>query len=715
MLHAESEWVLTCLEVDIGDIAFLDSENCDPATSTTVDNDSFSQRDIPQPLPPPSSKRGLACSEDLSIIFTTYGSYLEKRLATVTSTTPARDLILKGQMKQANATARRLQAIGMPDMDICVLLALLTEETMHNTDRDRDLSDADRDSDMINTASEYVIVAVKMWRLVSYCKLLAMMYCSHDKLVVADLSKIDTNQNSLNVFEFDSIEDVLTKHDLKCTHWKMDHDTGELFIQQMSPFDAVGKFIRRLTCIAEVPFSYIQGMSFLSTNGGFMCDPWVLEPSLSTDSPSFHRALALQVTEYIKLFFLQGYLRRAQSKDLVKNVVPSHVLSPSFIPGTLDRIHVLSKGQNLNHILVPIEILRDYCDRSVMTKKGKQIAEMNQKKTCPSHTPIAKDKQTLKAKAKRNNRVTMSTTDAIHQDHQPTEIEYTHAQITLRFWTAYRQEGVAQTSFFENAMEERLRQAQGDKKANSHSGRNEGCTTAAGGVGGRRTTTNRRGKWDGKTFQHYKADNDDQDQGSSNISKDTDAESTISTVPQSSTEEAREILVQKLKDSSVLDLLSLDKSFQGFNDILNAAVSDDKIGVPSTFSDTIGVLMNPIKTHDLRGTVQVALEYEPKLHHPVQNKVCVWAFAHHRPYTIHELEKLINKQDIPFHVDSDKMPREGALSQHYPTHYELRRRIEMSVLLQYSVCIPALSICVSVCLLACLSVSHQLYLFDLWY
>jgi hypothetical protein len=657
MLRAESEWVLACLEVDPDDIAFLNSDSTNNTTkdasstataeSTAKDNDLESQRLIPQPLPPLSTKKGLDCSEDLSEMFQAYGSWMTSRHDNLT----AADGIQVGHMKRAQDTSKRLQNIGMPDMDICVLLSLLVEETKHNTD----LADSKSDTGMMNTTAEKVTIAVKMWRLVAYCKLMAMVYCSHDKLIVADLSKTERSQNSVNVFEFDGIEDVLAKHDLKCTQWKMDSETGELNIQQMSPFDAVGNFIRRLTCIAEVPFSYLQGMSFLSTNGGFMCDPWVLEPSLSTDSPSFYAALALQLTEYIKLFLLQGYLRRAQSNHLLKNYIPSHVLSPQFVPGTLDRLHTLCKGNNLNHMRVPIEILRDYCARSVLSKK------------------VAKKGPKAPAKSSRN-RVTMTTKNVLHTQNK-TEVEYTNAQITLRFWSAYRREGIAQTSFYQYAMEKRLHHNQKGRDSKTNRNNNEGKRNFVNG-----------GKREGSGLRGSSGLRGEDSQANLDLVQTVMAAS--ETQQQSKHETTAAARVEKIKDNSVFDLLSLELSCAGFTDIIDSAVSDeqDTQGVPTAFVDTIGVLMNPLNDVDKRGTVQVALEYEAKLHHPLQKSVCLWAFAHHQPYTLTEVEQLINKQLIPFHVEEGGDKRgNGTLSKHYPTHYELRRRIEMSMLLQYSV------------------------------
>ena len=649
MLHAESEWVLACLEVDPGGIEFLDTEGTETAAtteSTAKDNDLFSQRDIPQPLPPPSSKKGVACSEDLSHIFSAYGSWKVKQ-ADGNITAP-RDPVQVGHRKQAKSVSTQLQAIGMPDMDICVLLTLLVEETKHHTD----LVDMDRADDMLNLTAEHVTVAVKLWRLVAYCKLLAMRYCSEDKLVVADLSKMDRSQNSLNVFEFDGMEDVLTRHDLKCNQWKMDHDSGGLNVQQMSPFDAVGKFIRRLTCIAEVPFSYLQGMSFLSTNGGFMCDPWVLEPSLTTNTPSFYRALALQFIEYVKLFLLQGYHRRAQSSHLVSNHVPSQLLSPSFVPGALERIHVLSKGNNLNHILVPIELLRDYCDRTVVRTLSDNSTQ--------NDTSTQKNQP---HKSTANQRVTMDAKDSLHRadKNQSATVEYTHAQITLRFWTAYRQDGIAQTSYFNHVLNERLQHEHGNQKTNFM---NE-CE-------GKRSSTHYRGKWEGAELRRQRR-NETSKESATHVQTDT-------------TTDEYALRVQQLKETnSVIDLLSLEKSFQGFTDILDSAVSEeqDTSAVPTAFSDTIGVLMKPFKEPELINTVQVALEYEPKLHHPIPKQLCVWSFAHHTPYTIQELEKLINKREIPFHMNVDAGV--GALSKHYATYSEVRKRIELSILLQYSV------------------------------
>lgn len=651
MLQAEAEWMLACLEIDKLDMPLFDEINSNGTCNNSKgaeDDTHVAQTRVPQPLPPLLHKKGIHCSEDLSVLFGTYRIWLELKLDVANGGSATQ----VGIMKDAKLVSRRLHEIGVPEVDICVLNALLVEETKLSS------SGTAVSSDMLDVSAESIIRAVKIWRLVSYCKQIAMVYCSHDKMVVADLSKADKTQNSLNVFEFDCIESVLAKHDMKCIQWKMDVEADILNVQQMSPFDAVGKFIRRLTCIAGVPFSYLQGMSFLSTNGGFMCDTWVLEPTLSTDSSSFYSALALQATDYIKSFMLQGYLRRAQSKDLLRNCIPSHVLSPNFVPGTLERIITLCKGNNLNHMLVPIELLRDYCDRNVTVKEFKTTRKQ----------PPGKQVKSAPVQPRLKRAVTMTTKDAIFEREEvESAVEYTHAQITLRFWTGYRQECIAQTNFYQYAMEKRLQHyaKQDTSKLKCNDSHRE---------------RHRRGRMPGEKGGNVALNADPTD-----MMKIIAVTDSVEYEKKSKEEEAAAIRAKKITENSVFDLLNLEKSVAGFTDMIDTAVSDeqDVISCPSAFVDTIGVIINPMKDHDAKNTVETALQYEPTLHHPLEKTICVWTFCHHKPYTIEEVKKIVAKEvvrDIT-PIENDK----GRLNKYYPSYIELRRRMELSLLLQYSV------------------------------
>jgi hypothetical protein len=150
-------------------------------------------------------------------------------------------------------------------------------------------------------------------------------------------------------------------------------------------------------------------------------------------------------------------------------------------------------------------------------------------------------------------------------------------------------------------------------------------------------------------------------------------------------EEAVNLRAKKLNENMVLDLLDLEKSVAGFTNMIDTAVSDeqDMMGCPTAFTDTIGIMMNPMKNHDARNTVETALQYEAKLHHPLHKSVCVWSFCHHQPYSIDEVKHLVAKDQVRVGVSRDN--EEGTLSKYYPSHLEIRRRIELSLLLQYSV------------------------------
>ena len=626
MLQAELDWVLTCFEIDREvDIEFLQSGP--PDCAHNVNDLSSNHRNLPQSLPFISSKKGIACSEDLSLIFTSYLYQSDKAMAEAEQ---------NGYMRNAAALSKRLQNIGMPDMDICALFALLLED-MNVTEID------EWQSCMINATYERVSLGVKIWRLVAYCKLLASLFCSQDKLVVADVAKQELSQNALNVFDFDTVESLLSGQDSRYSNWKMEKDTGEMMIEQMSPFDAIGKLVRRMTCIPEVPFSYLQGLSFLSTNGGFMSDPWVLEPSLSTDSPTFYQSLALQISDYIKTFLLQGYLRRAQSVYLLKNVVPTNLLSPHFVPGTIERLRTICKGNNISHMRFPIEILRDYCDRSAVVTTEKKP------------TPKVEGKVA-------NRRVTMSTKDILHD--RGSSAEYTHAQITLRFWTAFRRENIAQTAIYERSMSDHLKY----KRKVKHSGSFGKGMAATGPT--RRLSSIRCGQGIRGSQVHIQVQR---------ATKESEEQRHFEE------DKAQAARIRNKEDNTVLDLLNLEKSVQGFSDIIESAISDeqDANATPTAFGDTIGILMNPLHPHDTRNSIEVALEYESQLHQPLQKSVCLWAFSHHKPLSIVEVEKVVNKSHES--LFAEKRNGISPVSKHCPSFYERRRRIEMSLLLQFSV------------------------------
>lgn len=730
MLQAEVEWMLAALEVDSNDIT-MTTNTKDPHKSSSSSSSSRHgknnaanmpagsdknisiQREIPQPLPPPISKKGIHCSEDLSDIFKSYGTWMTEKQAIMAGSGDAGNIQL-GAMKGVNATCKRLQGIGVPDMDICMLVTLLGEDTVPASEL------FGGKSAMLHVCPEKVTTAVKMWRLVAFCKMLAMVYCSQDKMVVADISKAELSQNSLNVFEFDGIESVLARQDTKCTEWKCDLDSAETIkVQQMSPFDGVGKFLRRFTCIAEVPFSYLQGMAFLATNGGFMCDPWVLEPTLSTDSASFYSAVSLQVTDYVKLFMLQGYMRRAQSDDLRQNVVPSHALLPSYVPGTLGRIQTLCKGNNLSHILVPIEILRDYCDRSVVIKELKHKRSTAATGKVNGDGGVSNGNSTNRP-SRQKRAVTMTTTDVIFTKEEiESSVDFTHAQITLRFWTGYRQEGVAPSSYQEHVVEKRWQHIQAERMKQSN--RNLKFK-AAGGAFVSGASTGDMGSGDdvvttatataGNTMRRRQAGVAQSGPSTDNNSQVTSQDlllarlAAVNDTAEANAKNSEEDAVlqrkQKILENSVLDLLDLEKSVAGFTGMIDTAVADqqDIQDVPSAFTDTIGVMMTPMSDLEARNTVNAALQYEPTLHHPLQKSICVWAFSHHRPYNIDEVTKLIAREGGVLHEVrlSKKNNEESAtapqrdLSKYYPSYHELRRRMELSLLLQFSVtiiiCIP---------------------------
>lgn len=286
MLRAESEWMLACLGVDTDDEDLFDFNS---------KLDDINDVHVPQPLPPLplSSSKGEGQSADMSKVFTNYSEWVKDKQE---NAAPKTDQI--GVMRNARSVSKRMQEVGVPDTDICVLLSLLVEETKHEADHP-----SSRREDMITVVGKHVTAAVQLWRLVAYCKLTAMVNCSNDKVIVGDLAKAEKSQFSLNVFDFDGMEDVLSRHDTTCTQWKANSDESKMDILALSPFDGVGKFVRQVSSIAEVPMSYLQGMSFLSTNGGFMCDPWVLAPSLSTDSPNFYFALSLNIERVFRVRF----------------------------------------------------------------------------------------------------------------------------------------------------------------------------------------------------------------------------------------------------------------------------------------------------------------------------------------------------------------------------------------------------------------------------
>ena len=568
MLQTESDWMLTCLEIDTPEFDLLNSTGFDSFDM----NDAYNDCHGPQRITSHSTT-----SADLTLYFKKFCEWVPKSSDDLTS-------IHLGYVKSAKAISKRLLSIGVSEADICVLISLLVTETKHSVDQC-----IEREGDMVNVTADMLEVSIKIWRLVSFCKLQALAQCSFDKIVVSDSE--EEGQTSKSRYHFQNVEDVLSKCDVLSSKLKEEFDSGNIRANSISPFETVGKFIYGVANIPEIPLSYIQGMSFLSTNGSFLCDPWVLEPTLSTNSSSFYLSLSLQVVDFIRFFILEGYLLRSQSQNLIKNAIPSHKLSPQFMEDALEQIKILCQGINRDQVFVPIEVLRSYCSNETeLTRSCEVEKEFNEL------------------------------------------VEFTNTQITLRFWTAYRLEGID----------------------GSHDKRDVESSTKSIMHVNHKSTVNQNSLKCAERSQNNATTDCDGDTSTASVSGET---------------------IEK----SVVDLLDIESSVGSFTNLLKF-VADGNISSENRFSDAIGISTDSSRVFET-SFIHKALSFESQLHHPIQSSICVWNFSHLRPFSLDEINDILHKRYNPVVSNATSLTSSSC-----PSYFEIRKRIELGVLMQFTVC-----------------------------
>ena len=468
---------------------------------------------------------------------------------------------------------RHMRIMGVPDPDVCVLSAFLSDACT-NGDQLMDLT------------VETIRAAVRLWRFVAYCKLHTLSQMMHD----LDEKVEEVSPQSVTVdrvHEYDSLSTVLRSHDVFTRQQNEIYDNGEFKIASISPFDAVGAVVMRITAITDVPLSYLQVLSFLADRGGLFCEPWITEPTTFVGQAQF-APLSSEIARFLDFGMLWGFVQRIQ--DMQSCTSSSAALAPLFSDRTFDEMTLLNSGSA--HQPIPLEVLRHYCSKS----RG--------------------DGRT-----------------------------FTTIQITMRFWAAYRADEV-------------------------HCLRDEDTISVA-------------------EFSSRADDKTCALRGNEVVSMEPSRhrsvlpDNLLEGLPKTSLEEEVEEILSK-NTKSVVELLEMGDTVDSFTDTIGNISDPSSSFLASSFYEATGLLQKPLPSAQQRALLATATQHFPDILHPFQAAACIW-ILNHTPVQVERIKSMIALARPQLRTANATPPHKvsDTATQNYPSLSEIRRRVELSLLMQY--------------------------------